>query len=112
MTRRRIDMKRLLQTRPESGRGRARFATRLAILAVVMTAVSLAAAGGAAGESRHDLNPDPAKTGDPLGPAGRIVGVAVDPTNPKRAYAMADSGGVFGSTDGGQTWRGNVNPDG
>src|SRR5262245_59070857 len=37
----------------------------------------------------------------PIG--GRIVGVTVDPQNPRTLYVTA--GGIFKSTDGGSNWR-------
>src|SRR5262249_8102061 len=43
----------------------------------------------------------------PTGPrnfSGRIVSLAIHPTNPDTMYAGAASGGVFKSLDGGETW--------
>ncbi|MGV4989127.1 WD40/YVTN/BNR-like repeat-containing protein [Streptomyces sp. NRAIS4] len=53
---------------------------------------------------------DPAGSGSPwypLGPRnvnGRVKALAVHPTDPETVYAGAASGGVWKSTDGGQTW--------
>lgn len=53
---------------------------------------------------------DPAGAGSPwypIGPRnvnGRVKGLAVHPTNPNTVYAGAAAGGVWKSTDGGQTW--------
>ncbi len=86
---------------------------RITCLTVTVAMVHVLAAGAAA-ETSHDRNPDLSNTqnGLVLAPGGRIVGVAVDPKNSDKAYALADSGGVFGSIDGGQTWSGNLRGDG
>ena len=53
---------------------------------------------------------DPAGAGSPwfsIGPRnvnGRVKALAVHPTDPNTVYAGAASGGVWKSTDGGQTW--------
>jgi photosystem II stability/assembly factor-like uncharacterized protein len=53
---------------------------------------------------------DPAGAGSPwypIGPRnvnGRVKALAVDPTDPNILYAGAASGGVWKSSDGGQTW--------
>jgi len=55
---------------------------------------------------RH-LESDSAVTWTPRGPdniGGRITDIAVDPTNGDVVYAGAAEGGVFRSTDGGQSW--------
>jgi hypothetical protein len=44
--------------------------------------------------------------------AGRMASVAIDPNDASHAVAVADSGGVYVSTDGGQTWEGTVKADG
>jgi len=43
----------------------------------------------------------------PLGPGnigGRVRGIAIDPTNPNTIYAGSATGGVWKTTDGGQSW--------
>lgn len=60
------------------------------------------------GRTWKDLTRNP---GMPAGPIGNI-GVSVSPANPRRVYAQieADSGGVFRSDDGGDSWT-RVNAD-
>ena len=47
----------------------------------------------------------------PKGPIG-IIGVSISPVNPNTVYAIieANKGGVYKSTDGGESWR-NTNSD-
>ena len=45
----------------------------------------------------------PAEAGDPY-----VMGLAVSPTNPDLVIAGVESGGMFRSTDGGQTWKGHL----
>ncbi len=45
----------------------------------------------------------PAETGDPY-----VMGLAVSPTNPDVVIAGIEFGGMFRSTDGGETWQGHL----
>lgn len=76
----------------------------LTAIAVLVFPNGLLDAQPGVGASARDLNPDGLRS-------GRTAGVAIDPRDPRRAYTVTQ-GGVFGSTDGGVTWAGNVNPDG
>jgi hypothetical protein len=83
-------------------------------LASVVTGLLLLAASGARADA-FDLNPDHFAAwpdGGNRAAAGRVVGIAVDPANGQHAWALAENAGVFGTTDGGQHWQGNVLPDG
>lgn len=82
--------------------------------ATAVFAVFLFSVGPAGGVTRrHDLNPEPADTNPrSTTPGGRFVAVAIDPTNNKRAWALSDNGGVFGTRDGGDQWEGNVRANG
>jgi hypothetical protein len=58
-----------------------------------------------------DMNPDHLAgwaAGGNLAPAGRVVGIAVNPTDKSVAWALAENAGVFGTTDGGRHWAGNA----
>ncbi|MDX1545677.1 MAG: T9SS type A sorting domain-containing protein [Rhodothermales bacterium] len=60
-----------------------------------------------AGRLRAAAKTDPFGPWEPVGPTnvgGRIVDVAFDPQTPTTVYAAAATGGVFKSTDLGQTW--------
>ncbi|MEJ2008649.1 MAG: choice-of-anchor D domain-containing protein [Acidobacteriota bacterium] len=51
------------------------------------------------------IGPQPTTTPFAFNPvSGRVTALAVDPTNPKIVYLGGAEGGVWKSTDGGQTW--------
>ncbi|HEY1380776.1 MAG TPA: SdrD B-like domain-containing protein [Gemmataceae bacterium] len=53
------------------------------------------------------MGPSPIATGQAPGSppsTGRVDGIAVDPADPNVIYIAADSGGIWRTTDGGQTW--------
>ena len=53
------------------------------------------------------LGPSPITNGQSPGSptaTGRLNGVAVDPSDPNVIYVAADTGGIWRTTDGGQTW--------
>jgi hypothetical protein len=78
-----------------------------------VTLVTVQAWPAAAAVGRHDRNFDPGMTDVPrFAPGGRATAVVIDPTDRERAFALADSGGVFGSTDGGNSWASNVRANG
>ena len=67
---------------------------------------------GSAGATVRDLNPDAYVDTTVWDNAGRATAVAVDPTHREHVLALADSGGVFGTTDLGAHWQSNVLSDG
>jgi photosystem II stability/assembly factor-like uncharacterized protein len=95
-----------------------------AIFPVLTAAVMVWAAGNAGGGQNRAAHPPnkPARTAAAAsktpsagGPeAGRVNRIAVNPADPKIVYAGTSSGGVFRSTNGGETWthssRGIIDP--
>ncbi len=75
---------------------------------------ALCAAPAAWSVPLSDLSPDRAHLGNFPGElvAGRITGIAIDPSNPSRVLAAANNGGIFGSDDSGAHWETWIRPDG
>src|SRR5574341_333800 len=88
----------------------ARLAT-LVILATVVSFLSLSSEPSRA-VSRSpfivsDVNPDVATVDQPVNGdvAGRDNGLALNPSNPDVLYAANELGGMYRTTDGGQSWE-------
>ncbi len=82
---------------------------RSASLRVLWVALALL---GACKHTARDLNPDDTSLGTLLR-GGRTTAVSIVPRSGGRnLLTLAENGGVFGSVDGGRSWRSNVLPDG
>lgn len=83
--------------------------TRICMLSVVLSAwLAADAAPGPLAVTIRDINPNQS-TLDPSDPngasGGRVNGLGVDRSTPGTVYAASEWGGLFKSTDNGQTWN-------